>query len=147
VGYLHAQEDIISQVEKAHIPLSICAPVISQYAALGALRGPQDCVEEFRSKYERSRDLMCERLDGLSDYFDYCKPEGAYLMFPKVLIDGWKDDSGGFSKELLLKAKVSATPGVAFGPTGEGHIRLSFCLPEDMVNKAFDRIGRFCAEI
>ena len=63
-------------------------------------------------------------------------------MFPKILDKSGKD-SFAFSKDLLEKVKVSTTPGIAFGPTGEEHIRLSFCVPEEMVNKAFDRIEKY----
>ncbi|OPX32956.1 hypothetical protein B1H10_06735 [candidate division KSB1 bacterium 4484_188] len=63
VGYLHAHEELIPQINKAHIPFTICAPVISQYAALAALQGSQDCITEFRNKYKSARDLMCARLD------------------------------------------------------------------------------------
>lgn len=51
IGYLHADEEIIAQVRKSHIPLAICAPVASQYAALAALQGSQQCVEEFSLHY------------------------------------------------------------------------------------------------
>jgi len=61
-------------------------------------------------------------------------------MFPKILVNEGKDDSTEFCVRLLKEAKVSTTPGVAFGPTGEGHLRMSFCVSEDMINKAFDRI-------
>jgi aminotransferase len=142
IGYLHAHEEWIPQIKKAHIPLAICAPVVSQYAALWALKGPQDCVQEFRNHYRSARDLMCERLDGLKKYFGYVKPGGSYLMFPKILVrEG--SDSTSFCKRLLHEARVSTTPGVAFGPTGEGHLRMSFCVPEDAIHKAFDRIERF----
>ncbi|MCP4639524.1 MAG: pyridoxal phosphate-dependent aminotransferase [bacterium] len=143
VGYLHADEALIPEIRKAHIPFSICAPVVSQYAALGALQGPQDCIEEFRSKYEAARDLMCERLDGLSAFLDYQKPGGSYLMFPRVLTEDGKNDSFAFCKRLLREARVSTTPGIAFGPTGEGHLRMSFCVPHDTINAAFDRMERF----
>jgi len=142
IGYLYADEEIITQVKKAHIPFSICAPVVSQYAALAALRGSQECIEEFRLHYLKTRNLMCERLDRLDSVFQYSKPGGSYLMFPKILGDLGKD-SVEFSKELLTKAKVSTTPGIAFGPTGEGHIRLSFCVSEEMINKAFDRMEKY----
>ena len=142
IGYLHADEEIIAQVKKAHIPFSICAPVASQYAAIAALKGSQDCVEEFRKHYLKARNLMCERLDRLTSVFQYCKPDGAYLMFPKI-IDSRGMDSLAFSIDLLKKVKVSTTPGIAFGPTGESHIRLSFCVPEEMINKAFDRIEKY----
>jgi len=139
IGYVHADEELITQISKAHIPFAICAPVISQYAALAALQGPQDCVVEFRNHYLSARNLMCQRLDQLNSVFEYIKPTGSYLMFPKILLkDG--NDSMSFCKNLLRKAKVSATPGIAFGPTGEGHLRLSFCVPEETINKAFDRI-------
>jgi len=68
-------------------------------------------------------------------------------MFPKII---WKDaartadgkaaDSLKFGEKLLLKGRVSTTPGVAFGPSGEGHVRMTFCCPEDTIHKAFDRI-------
>lgn len=142
IGYLYADEEIIAQVKKVHIPFSICAPVVSQYAALAALRGSQECIEEFRLHYLKTRNLMCERLDRLDSIFQYSKPGGSYLMFPKILRDMGKD-SVEFSKKLLTKAKVSTTPGIAFGPTGEGHIRLSFCVSEEMINKAFDRMEKY----
>jgi len=142
VGYLHASEQNIAQIKKAHIPFAICAPVASQYASIAALKGSQECVEEFRLSYLKSRDLMCERLNKLDSYFQYVKPEGSYLMFPKIL-GKQGENSLNFCKKLLEEVKVSTTPGVAFGPTGESHIRLSFCVPEEMVNKAFDRIENY----
>jgi len=142
IGYLHADEDIIPQITKTHIPLSICAPVVSQYAALAALTGPQDCITEFRNHYLSTRNLMCKRLDGINNTFEYRKPEGSYLMFPKITLEEGKD-STTFCKRLLKEAKVSATPGIAFGPTGQNHLRLSFCVPEEMINKAFDRMEEY----
>ncbi len=139
IGYLHASEELIPQIAKAHIPFAICAPVVSQYAALGALKGPQDCVDEFRNKYLSARNLMCERLDNLKSIFDYHKPGGSYLMFPKILVEEGKN-SMEFCKRLLKEAKISTTPGVDFGPTGEGHLRMSFCVPDETINKAFDRM-------
>ena len=142
IGYLYADEEILAQVKKAHIPFAICAPVVSQYAAIAALKGSQDCVKEFGQHYLKARNLMCERLDKLNSVFQYVKPDGSYLMFPKILTENG-GDSFAFSKDLLEKVKVSTTPGIAFGPTGEKHIRLSFCVPEEMINKAFDRMERY----
>ncbi|MEA3495066.1 MAG: pyridoxal phosphate-dependent aminotransferase [Bacteroidota bacterium] len=142
IGYLHADEEILAQIKKAHIPFAICAPVASQYAAIAALKGSQDCIKEFGQHYLKARNLMCERLDNLNNIFQYVKPDGSYLMFPKILTENGKD-SFAFSKDLLEKVQVSTTPGIAFGPTGEGHIRLSFCVPEEMINKAFDRIEKY----
>jgi aminotransferase len=143
IGYLHADEELIPQITKVHIPFAICAPVVSQYAALAALKGPYDCVVKFRNKYLLARNLMCERLDDLSSIFEYKKPDGSYLMFPRILVKEGEIDSTTFCKKLLREAKVSTTPGIAFGPTGEGHLRLSFCVSEEMINKAFDRMETY----
>ena len=142
LGYLQADEELIPQIKKAHIPFAICAPVVSQYAAIAALKGSQQCIKEFREHYLTTRNLMCERLDNLSSVFGFVKPGGSYLMFPKILTSEGKD-SMAFCKKLLKEAKVSTTPGIAFGPTGESHLRLSFCVPEEQINKAFDRMEKY----
>ncbi|MBA7533848.1 Aspartate aminotransferase [subsurface metagenome] len=82
---------------------------------------------------------MCERLDKLDSVFQYVKPDGSYLMFPRILVEEGKD-SASFCKKMLREVKVSTTPGIAFGPTGESHLRLSFCVTENEINKAFDRM-------
>jgi len=138
IGYIHAQESMIPQIKKAHIPFAICAPVISQYAAIEALKGSQDCVAEFHSHYKNARDLMCDRLDRLNHVFSYVKPTGSYLMFPKFLLTMVRFNE--FLCESAARAKVSTTPGIAFGPNGEGHARMSFCVPEAEIDKAFDRM-------
>ncbi len=142
IGYLHAAEAMIPQITKAHIPFAICAPVVSQYAALGALRGPQQCVGKFAEHYLSARNLMCERLDRMNDIFDYVRPGGSYLMFPRIKREDGRD-STAFCKALLSSARVSTTPGIAFGPTGQQHLRMSFCVPEDEINKAFDRMEAY----
>jgi aminotransferase len=142
IGYLHADKMWIPQISKAHIPFAICAPVVSQYAALAALKGPQKCVQEFRAHYLESRAVMCECLDRLDHIFDYQKPEGSYLMFPRIRSKEG-NDSLSFCKKLLKEARVSATPGIAFGPAGESHLRLSFCVPVETIEKAFDRLETY----
>ncbi len=142
IGYVHAEKSLIPQIEKSHIPFAICAPVVSQYAALAALKSSQECVVKFREHYVSTRNLMCDRLDGLNGIFEYQRPQGSYLMFPRIVIPEGKN-SADFCVRLLKEAKVSTTPGVAFGPTGEGHLRLSFCVPHDTINKAFDRMETY----
>ncbi len=142
IGYLHAHEDLIPQITKAHIPLAICAPTVAQHAALAALEGPQDCVAEFREHYRAARDRMCERLDHLPQVFDYQKPGGSYLMFPRILIEEGRD-STAFCKRMLREAHVSATPGAVFGDNGEEHLRLSFCVPCETIDLAFDRLEAY----
>ncbi len=142
IGYMVAGKELIPQLQKVHIPFAICAPVVSQYAALAALKGSQDCIAEFGEHYLKARNLVCERLDRVPHVFSYQRPQGSYCMFPKIEIEGEKD-SLAFCKKLLLEGRVSTTPGVAFGPSGEGHLRITFCCPEETINKAFDQIEEF----
>jgi len=137
IGYVHSSKELIPQIKKGHITFAICAPVVSQYAVLEAIKSSQECVENFREHYKDARDLMCRRLDRLSRVFKYQTPKGSYLMFPKIKLEAGKD-SLAFAKRLLKEARVSTTPGVAF--KSESHLRMSFCVPEEIINKAFDRM-------
>lgn len=79
-------------------------------------------------------------LDDLAEFFSYSRPSGAYFVFPKLLP---KRDSWQFAQDLLEKAHVAVVPGVAFGPNGESHIRISFGRTEQDIERAFDRIKRY----
>lgn len=72
--------------------------------------------------------------------FDYVRPEGAYYVFPRIRMT--HVDSYRFSIDLLEQAKVTVTPGSAFGPSGENHVRMAYCIDEETINRAFDRIER-----
>ena len=123
VGFIHSDESIVSEILKVHDALVTCAPVISQYAALGALEMGERDVLHFKQQYQERRDLICSRLNKLNNFLHYIKPNSAYFVFPKVINH---NDSFAFALELLDKIQVAVVPGVAFGPNGEGHIRLSF---------------------
>ncbi len=139
IGYNVASSEIMEHMMKTHTPMTICAPVVSQYAAMEALEGPQDCVSEFYNHYLEWRDLMCEKLDKLDKVFSYQKPIGSYNMFPKIIAKGG-ENSAEFCMKLLKEAKVATTPGAPFGPTGEGHLRMSFCSSKETINEAFNRM-------
>jgi aminotransferase len=150
VGYLHGDRAVVSDILKAHDALVTCAPVISQHAALAALTVGRDSVAEFRAAYRRRRDLTLARLDQMSHVFDYQKPNGSYFVFPRV-----KDpirlsgDSRALAFDLLERAGVALVPGIAFGPTGESHLRMSFGRRDEDIEEAFARMkpyfeqGRF----
>jgi aminotransferase len=145
VGWIWAEEGILNQLLKVQDSFVICAPTISQVASLFALEGSYqptlDMVEEMRGR----RELICGRLDRLRDLFSYQKPEGAYYIFPKVLPAAFQD-SVEFCVRLMREAKVVAVPGNAFGPTGEGHVRMSYCMSREQINEAFDRIEAWWAK-
>jgi aminotransferase len=143
VGYVYAAEGILDQIMKIHDAVAICAPSLSQYAALAALQGPQECVAEIGAALQRRRDLACDRLDRLAEFFEYVKPQGAYYLMARYKMP--HVDSMTFALRLLHEARVITIPGAAFGPTGENHIRISFGGTESEINEAFDRIAKWLA--
>jgi aspartate/methionine/tyrosine aminotransferase len=138
IGYVFASEGILDQMMKIHDALAICAPTISQHAALAALQGPQECVDEIRQALQQRRDLTCRRLDALARWFSYVQPQGAYYLMARY--HGFDVDSVTFALRLLHEARVVTIPGGAFGPTGEHHVRISFGGTEEEINEAFDRL-------
>jgi aspartate/methionine/tyrosine aminotransferase len=140
VGFVHSDSSVIKEILKIHDSLITCAPVVSQYAALGALEMDEDIIDYYNQKYLKRRQLICERLDNLKEIFSYQKPNSSYFVFPKYNIN---KDSKSFSIDLLEKAKVTVVPGNAFGPNGEKHIRMSFGRTSEDIDKAFDRIEKY----
>ncbi len=144
VGFLHGPAERVTDVLTVHDALVTCAPVISQYAALAALEQGDAFIAEFAAEFRRRRDHVVERLDALSHVFDYQKPNASYFAFPRV-----KDtvpfarDSRRLAAELLQHARVALVPGVAFGPTGEAHLRLCYARPAADVDLAFDRLTEY----
>lgn len=138
LGYMIVPESLKRQVMKVHDATIICAPRISQIAGLAALHGDRTHIPEFQRILAERRSLICARLDRVQHVFDYVLPQGAYYVFPKILVE--HDDSLEFSLRLLRDAKVTVTPGVAFGRQGEHHVRMAFCVSDDVINTAFDRI-------
>lgn len=141
LGYAVLPEWLKREVLKVHDATMICAPRVSQVAGLAALGGEQAHLRDFEDSLAERRELICRRLDALPHLFDYAKPEGAYYVFPRILAD--HRDSHEFSIRLLEQAKVTVTPGSAFGPSGEHHVRMAFCVEEEVIDKAFDRIEAY----
>ena len=140
LGYMVVSEALKGEVLKVHDATIICTPRISQVAGLAALTGDQGHLREFEEALGRRRSLICERLDAVPHVFDYVKPEGAYYVFPRILVD--HADSDDFAIRLLQEAKVVVTPGIAFGPSGEHHVRMAYCVAEEVIDLAFDRMER-----
>jgi len=141
LGYMVVPEHLKPQILKVHDATLICAPRISQMAGLAALREEPVHLPEFGQILARRRDLICQRLDRLSHIFSYVRPEGAYYVFPKILAP--HENSREFAIRLLEEAKVTVTPGSAFGPTGEHHVRMAYCVPDDAIEAAFDRMDAY----
>src|SRR5262245_41473837 len=144
VGFLHGPAPLVADVLKVHDALITCAPVVSQYAALAALELGDEVIAAFRAEFRRRRDQVIERLDALPHVFDYQKPNASYFVFPRV-----KDtvplarDSRRLAADILARARVALVPGVAFGPTGEAHLRLCYARSAEDVHRAFDRLDDY----
>lgn len=157
VGYLHSDESVVKEILKVHDCLVTCAPVISQYAAMGALEMGESDLKRFISEFKKHRDLICARLDKLGDVFSYIKPNSAYYVFPRLTPFSLRSNTpllirrGGegevnswqFALDLLDKIQVAVVPGSAFGPAGEEHIRINFGRSEEDINRAFERMGEY----
>lgn len=150
IGYVHSDESVIKEILKVHDCLVTCAPVVSQYAAMGALEMAEKDVRSFRKKYIERRDLICRRLDQMNHVFSYVRPTSSYYVFPKILNNNSKLENKEFpdslswqmALEILDKIQVAVVPGIAFGQNGEGHIRISFGKTKKEINEAFDRIEK-----
>jgi aminotransferase len=141
VGWVIAAAGWMEQITKVHDAATICSPTPSQIAALAALEGDQQCVQDMRVELTKRRALCCRRLDQLSRNFSYIPPRGAFYVMAKYRFTN--DNSQQVAIRLLEEAKVITIPGGAFGKGGEGHLRLSFGGEEKVISEAFDRIDRW----
>ena len=138
LSYMILPAQLKRQLLKIHDLNVICAARVSQIAGVAALSAEPHHLTQFEAAFSRRRNLICERLDALSHVFRYNRPQGAYYVFPKIIDD--HSNSRDFCLELLNQARVALAPGSAFGPSGEGHVRMAYCVPEDTINTAFDRM-------
>ncbi|MCL4554039.1 MAG: LL-diaminopimelate aminotransferase [Actinobacteria bacterium] len=106
-----------------------------QDAAIEAMLGPQDITDELSDVYQRRRDMV---MDALAD-------AGLSARIPKGTIYVWVKvpsghDSASFATKVLEEANVIVAPGNAYGPSGEGYVRISLATPDDRLAEALDRI-------
>jgi aspartate/methionine/tyrosine aminotransferase len=141
LSYMIMPAELKREALKVHDATMICAPRISQLAGIVALRQRSDHKQEFETILNRRRELICQRLDNIPHIFANQKPEGAYYVFPRIVAS--QSNSKEFAIDLLNNARVAVTPGSAFGPSGEHHVRMAYCVDEDTINLAFDRIESY----
>ena len=111
-------------------------PQAVQYAAIEALNGPQDCIEEHNSVYQRRRDKIVQALNQIGLHV---QPSKASLFLWVRLPEGYT--SGQFASILLEELDIVVTPGAGYGKYGEGYIRLSLTLPDDQLERALERLS------
>ena len=141
IGYACATPELTEAMMKVHQYAMMCAPILSQEAAIEALRNGEEQVLRMKEAYHRRRDFIVRRFNemGLSCHL----PGGTFYAFPGI---GGLDlglSSLAFCTELLAAERVAVVPGTAFGPGGEGFFRASFSNSYEQLLRASDAIERF----
>ncbi|SIR09301.1 aspartate aminotransferase [Haladaptatus litoreus] len=130
LGWVAGSERRIERMLRVHQYVQACASAPAQFAAKGALSGPQDPVQEMVSSFEERRDVL---LDGLSDIgLETPTPSGAFYAMPKVP-EGWIDE--------VLSRGVVVVPGEAFGENGAGYARISYATGVEEIKEALEIMG------
>lgn len=142
VGYLAAPRDLLTPLIPLQFTQVGTVNTIAQRAGIAALQGPQDCVEQMRAEYDRRRRLMNQLLSDIEG-FQCHLPEGAYYAFPRF---DFKVDANELT-EYLGRRGVVVRSGETYGPTGRGHIRLSFSPEEDVIREGLRKIGEAVGEL
>ena len=109
-----------------------------QKAAIAAITGDQSCVEVTRKAYEKRRNILCDGLNSIGWDIKRCSS----TMFVWAKIPKKYSSSEKFCFDLLDKTGVLVTPGSAFGPSGEGHVRMALVQDEEEILKAIDSIDK-----
>jgi alanine-synthesizing transaminase len=105
-----------------------------QVAAIAALEGPQDCVEEIRDMYQRRRDVLCDGLNAMG--WAVTKPKATMFVWAPIPEPYKQMGSLEFSKKLLRDARVAVSPGIGFGSYGDDHVRISMIENEHRTRQA-----------
>jgi alanine-synthesizing transaminase len=118
----------------------LCANHPEQYAIAPALQGDQNHLQEMKARLIRRRDLTVKMLNDIEG-ISCVKPEGAFYAFPRLEIEGSDWD---FVRALIRETGVVVVPGGGFGQRpGSQHFRVVFLPPEEILERAYDQIGRF----
>ena len=143
IGYICAHEAVIKMMGRIHDNAILCAPTISQYAAIEALNNGDKDTEEMKVSFEQRRNYIvneCNRI-GLPCFM----PEGAFYVFANITSTGLS--SSEFASRLIQEAKVVVVPGVAFGEHGEGFVRISYSYSIEEIKEALARIEIFLKQL
>jgi len=139
LGYACGPTPVMEQLTKIHQFAIMCAPTTSQYAAVEALRNGDEAVATMLEEYDMRRRLI---VNGFNKLGLSCRePKGAFYAFPCIRSTGMSSEE--FCEKLLYSEKVAVVPGTAFGESGEGFIRASYCYSTEHILEALRRIEKF----
>ncbi len=143
LGYACGPEPLLNEITKIHQYAIMCAPTVSQYAAIEALRSCDDVVRDMVEEYDMRRKLIVKGFNKLG--LTCREPKGAFYAFPCIKSTGLTSEE--FCERLLYSKKVAVVPGTAFGDSGEGFIRASYCYSLLHIERALHLIGEFLEEL
>ena len=139
LGFACGPTPVMKQITKIHQFAIMCAPTMSQYAAIEALKNGDEAVSAMREEYDMRRRLI---VSGFNKLGLICRePKDAFYAFPCIRSTGLSSDE--FCERLLYAEKVAVVPGTAFGKGGEGFVRASYCYSTEHILEALARIEKF----
>ncbi len=139
LGYLAAPAPLLKAMTKLHQYAIMCAPTVSQFAAIEALREGDGDIFDMRAEYNRRRVFIYEGLRDIG--LPVTMPEGAFYIYP--YIGGFGLTSEEFCERLLYEEKCAIVPGTAFGECGEGYARISYAYSMAHIEEALKKIKKF----
>lgn len=143
LGFAAAPREIVTQMLKLHQYQIMCAPTVSQFAAITALRECSQDVQAMREEYDMRRRFV---VDGFNRLGLHCfEPKGAFYAFPCIRSTGLSSEE--FCERLVYEKKVAVVPGTAFGECGEGFVRVSYAYSIAHLKEALVRIGEFVRDL
>ncbi len=139
MGYLCGPKELIRTALKIHQYCIMCAPSISQYAAVEALRNGQEDIDRMREEYNMRRKYLLRTFRELG--IPCFEPLGAFYVFPNLSQFGMSSEE--FCRRFLEEQQVAMVPGSAFGESGEGFARISYAYSLEHLKKAMNRLELF----
>jgi aspartate/methionine/tyrosine aminotransferase len=136
VGYLVAPPAIAAAAAQAQEPLIACPSSVSQKAAEAALTGPQDAIPVMRERFRARRDAAVALLD--EEGVGCQRPSGGFFLMAGL--PGPGEDSVEYVRATLAERGVAVVPGTAFGQRGEGMVRISLCVDDDLFDRGLARL-------
>ncbi|MBK6710695.1 MAG: pyridoxal phosphate-dependent aminotransferase [Chloroflexi bacterium] len=144
LGWLVGPAPIIKVATRLNSQAVSCAATFSMHACVAALNGPQDIIAEMRDAYQARRDFMVKALNEIEGIA--CRSiEGAFYLFPSF--PGSGKNSLELADALLDKAQIAGVPGIAFGQSGEGHVRFAISTAVHDLERAVERLAKVAGEL
>jgi len=139
IGWVCGPPKIVGAMTKIHQYTILCASIDGQMAAIEALKNGSKDIQSMKAEYKRRRRYIVEALNDIG--LQCHMPEGAFYVFPSIKNTG--ESSMDFAQNLLRKEKVALVPGVAFGKSCEGFVRISYASSYDNLKEAIARIKHY----